>query len=184
MYNQTYEEYMRNVLGYIPSNREMEYTDGNDANMYYDMPTSYVTNSNGLSNVESLYPEIYKIVYPMVKKACNNYGREISEENVERITMEIFTNVEVDMNQEVRETTENKKVEAKSDSKLAENRNRNFLLKDLIRILVLRELIGENKTERPMFFRQKTLFPRGVETRLPFSIESIQPRIYEEENFY
>lgn len=183
MYNQTYEEYMRNVLGYIPSNQDMEYTYRNDANMYYyDMPNNYATSFRESVDLEAMYPEIYKIVYPMVKKACASCRGEINETNVEKITMEVFTNLEVNIATETQVNVQNRKVETKSNSKIeesrnkSENRNQNFLLKDLIRILVLRELTGRNRSAHPPFPGQRLPFSGGPGARLPFLGGPIQPR--------
>jgi len=182
MYNQTYEEYMRNILGYIPSNQDMEYTYRNDTNIYYNSPTSYATSNMNLANIDDLYPEIYKIVYPMVKKACANCRGEINETNVEKITMEVFTNVEVNIGTENEVNVQNRKAETKCNSKVEENRNkqenrnRNYLLKDLIRILVLRELLQENRPNRPPFIGPRPPVPGGQGPRPPFPSGPIQPR--------
>lgn len=190
MYNQNYEEYMRSVLGYMPNNNDMEYTyDRNDANMYYNMPANYMQNNMNISNIEDMYPEIYKIVYPMIRKSCSNYMGKITEENVERMTMEIFTHLEEDMSRGNDQNVQNKKVETKSNNRLeenrnqSENRNRNSLLRDLIRILILRELVWKNRPPRPPFPGPRPPFPGP---RPPFSGPGmpIQPRAYEDVSIY
>lgn len=192
MYNQTYEEYMRNVLGYMPTYQDMEYpTYRNDTNINYPMmPSNDIAAYQECAEVEAMYPDIYKIVYPMVKKACGNNQREITEENVEAITMEIFTNVEASMETQTSITVQNRNKEGKTGVKVEENRNRpenrnrNFLLKDLIRILVLRELLGGN---RPILPRPRPPFPGGPigpGPRPPFPGRPIQPRNYDQDGMF
>ena len=36
------------------------------------------------------YPEIYNIIYPMVKKACDIYGNEVNNNVIEKIAEEIL----------------------------------------------------------------------------------------------
>lgn len=130
-----YEEYMQNYFNY-PMNgypntydqmNEMPYNYGVNNYMnsynpyYYGMPTRITENE-----LEKFYPEIYKIVYPMIKKSVmqNNY-RGATEETINNIIDDIYSNVD----------TENKEG-----------------LKDLIKILVIREFIGKssNNFNRPM----------------------------------
>ena len=44
---------------------------------------------NTSTDLESLYPEIYKIVYPMVKKVCMQKTKPISEEMLDDMVNEI-----------------------------------------------------------------------------------------------
>lgn len=89
-----YEEYMRSVLGYsqIPNNI---YTNSYD-NYYYD--TNYINNQNRNTSaeiIETMYPDIYRIVYPMVCRVCTqNSQREITVDLINSMTDEVFMNVE------------------------------------------------------------------------------------------
>ena len=187
MYNQTYEEYMRNVLGYIPSYQDMEYTYRNQANMNHNIPTNDTMNYANSAEVESMYPDIYRIVYPMVKKACGNCQEEITQEIVESITMEIFTNVEMNMETETQITIQNRQTEPKPMKKLeenrnkTENRNRNFLLKDLIQILVLRELLGRPRSNVPGI---RPPFPGRPGMHPPFMRGTMEPSMYGENKIF
>lgn len=146
MYYQSYEEYMRDVLGYPRENAIPTY----DYNMQ---------NNRGMERkeAEGLYPEVYKIVYPMVCKACNQYNGEITEEFVERLTNEVYTNLELE--QEIRGEAGKSIVKSnssttKNDMRKEENRqiSRNNTLRDLIKILIIRELLGmTNRPGRPPF---------------------------------
>ncbi len=166
MYNSPYEEYMRNSLGY---NMNPMMNMDNNQQMYYEDENNFTY--NGL-NVDNLYPEIYRIIYPMVCKACMNVQENISEDLISRITNEIYINVE---NAEVMEEkrsvqtssvnpTNNKNGKSDvnnnrtinsnppiSSNTRQESRQRNPLLRDLIRILVLRELLGRPERPRPPF---------------------------------
>ena len=163
MYNNPYEEYMRNSLGYSG----MPMTNMNQMNMNYMnmIPEMYEAEGNFMCNqtsVEDMYPEIYRIVYPMICKACMAINENVSEDLVSRITNEVYMNVEhMETSQETRSSSitvgpqSNKNVKSdslsnKTNSSINSNsinvrqetRQRNPLLRDLIRILVLRELIG------------------------------------------
>ena len=151
-----YEEYMRNVLGYnqMPNNMYVNTYD----DYYYD--TEYENNVNS-ELIESMYPEIYRILYPMVKKICmQNSQRDISRNLIDNMTDEIYMNMEQDdlpvqnannqrsqlRNGDVRNPN------AKEPETRGETRQSNFLLRDLIKILILRELRPGN---RPPFRPQR-----------------------------
>lgn len=165
MYNNPYEEYMRNSLGYnwIP-NMNMNMNQANSMNEMYE--TEECTCNQ--TSVEDMYPEIYKIIYPMVCKACMAVSQNVTEDLVSRITNEIYVNVEhMEMFNETRSSSIsvspqvsknvkgdsiNNKISSSSNNSSnvrQETRQRNPLLRDLIRILVLRELIGNPGRPRP-----------------------------------
>lgn len=78
MYYNDYEDYMRNVLGY---------------NNMRDNTYSYFNRDTSNSNIEQMYPEIYKIINPMVCRACDTNTQPISEYMVEQMTDDIYDNV-------------------------------------------------------------------------------------------
>lgn len=267
MYNQTYEEYIRSILGYTNN-----YCDNNQYN-YSNQPynqfdfermnvgmsnnyNDYVSQYNASSELEDCYPEIYKIIYPMVKKVCNNTIGTVNKEMLENMTDEIFSAIEEDsegietnvriqinsnttgtnygtnsleMNREVGKeenlnrqnvTEDNKAKEVRSDnlqernlrntgyrnqkadtkiiaknidenqikevSEKRDTRQRNFTIRDLIKILILRELLGNpNRPHRPN--RPPTRPPmrpsRPGFDRPPFQGNPrppMEPRIYED----
>lgn len=165
MYNNPYEEYMRNSLGYngmpIMNMNQINMNSGNTMSEMYETEGNYMCDEK---SVEDMYPEIYRIIYPMVCKACMAVNENITEDLVSRITNEVYINVEnVEVTSETRNTSSqlnrNTKIEnvnnkASSTSNnnslntRQETRQQNPLLRDLIRILVLRELIG-NPTPGP-----------------------------------
>ncbi len=143
---QNYEEYMRSVLGYSPY-VENDYTYTDEQEDIYAYSNDLMPNAQ-IQDVTSFYPEIYKIIYPMVCKVCNmNSSRELTKELLEQMINEIYSNVEPE--QEADSSTRNHAPLKNGDVRnpnakepvapVKETRQTNFLLRDLIRILILRE---------------------------------------------
>lgn len=167
MYYQSYEDYMRSVLGY-PVNSTNTYDSYNN---YQAMPIeqqAIYTNSERYSDeIMNLYPEIYKIISPMVGKLCEVNTKPITRELIDTMTDEIYINLEnqpeLDTIINVRVNTpipnENKnspsklKSESKENREAVENREsrqrRNPFLQDLIRIMILNRLLGNSFPNRP-----------------------------------
>lgn len=190
MYNNPYEEYMRNSLGYSG----MPMTNMNQMNMNYMnmMPEMYEDEGNFMcdqASVEDMYPEIYRIVYPMICKACMAVNENVTEDLVSRITNEVYMNVEhmevvnetrsssISVSPQSNKTAKNDLLSNKTNLSInnsstntrQETRQRNPLLRDLIRILVLRELIGNPGRPRPRPpFYQPGRPPFGLGPRSPF----------------
>lgn len=180
MYNQTYDDYMRSVLGYSNidgyrmnpmSNMGMNSmnTMGNmGMNSMNTMGNMGMNSMNTMSNmgmnsmntqdmncedIERLYPEVYRVVYPMVCSACDKIqfpNAPVTDEMVTRMTDDIYDRVEADgrINIEVNVTTEVREASNNSDSSIEtrqRRRPRNRFLRDLIRILFLRELFRRRR---------------------------------------
>lgn len=129
MNDSIYEQYMRNVLGYQAMNN-------NTYDMYYDnwdMSNMASMNNIQMQELENYYPEIYTIVYPMVQRACSQNTRPITRELIDNMTDEIYYSIED------KEMLENRNKEEKGEDRQI---RRNTNLNDLIRILILRELLG------------------------------------------
>ena len=130
MYNETYDDYIRSILGYSPmSSYEDNYGDYRNQNMNYNMTSNMNTNnmnSISVTEIESCYPEIYKIVYPMVSKKCDSVIMPVTNDDIQNMTDEIYSALE-NRNE-------------KSDKK-RETRQINRELRDLIQILLIRELL-------------------------------------------
>ena len=129
MNDSIYEQYMRNVLGYQAMNN-------NTYDMYYDnwdMSNMAAMNNIQMPELENCYPEIYTIVYPMVQRACSQNTRPITRELIDNMTDEIYFAIED------KEMLENRNKEEKGEDRQI---RRNTNLNDLIRILILRELLG------------------------------------------
>lgn len=157
MNDSIYEEYMRSVLGYQPMNNyntyDMNYDDWEMSNMY----TMSRVNNVQIQELEECYPEIYRIIYPMVQKVCSQNTRPFTRELVDSMTDEVYFAIED------RDMIENRDKDDKTPKSTDKTENRqtiirNTRLNDLIRILILRELLG-----RPGF----SGFPGGRPPRPP-----------------
>ena len=108
LYN-NYEDYMRNVLGCSNmSNNPYEQSDWNYqhyntyssqcgnpyVNQYSNQYSNMYNNSMSLAECEQMYPEIYKVINPLVCEMCDNNNQPITEELVEQMTNRIYDNVE------------------------------------------------------------------------------------------
>lgn len=154
-----YEEYMRSVLGYQNGNIYANpYVSNND--FYYNTMPNMETEIKTVDTekLNEFYPEIYKLVYPMVCKICNqNSNREVTKELIDNMTEEIYINFEADEKQNVNnirnlpplKNGDVRNPNAKEPEVRAETRQNNYLLRDLIRILILREF---GRPGRPGFF--------------------------------
>ena len=167
-----YEEYMRNVLGYEPIRYRDTYdAEYNDYMNYsnFNIPQQFETNIE-TSRLESCYPDIYNLVYPMVKKACSKNNRALSSDLVDELTNEIYNAIEDDsLNENRTSEIKNRSIDVKTSSKSIENKTnlirqessskedrqiRNQGLQDLIKILLIRELIN-NSGFRPRFYAKE-----------------------------
>lgn len=91
MYYQNYEDYMRSILGY---SQKQDYMDTYERNNNY-IPTNYTIQTPRYSTeIMDLYPDIYKIINPMVCKICEANTKTITRELIEKMTDEIYLNIE------------------------------------------------------------------------------------------
>lgn len=143
---QNYEDYMRSVLGYSPYvGNDYTYTDEQEDIYNYTNDVMPVQQTQDLT---PFYPEIYKIVYPMVCKICNvNSNKELTKDLLDQMTDEIYKNVEPEENEQCSTRTQAplkngdvRNPNAKEpEVSIKETRQINYLLRDLIRILILKE---------------------------------------------
>ena len=136
---------MRSVLGY--QNNEPNYT--YDNNNYY--PRMEQSQYNDL---DQFYPEVYRIVNPVVENVCNkNRDKQVTEELVRSMTDEVYANVEgnakLQLNVEVKQELKNGDV--RNPNAKPEPKRRNSFLNDLIRILILKNLLRPRPPVRPPF---------------------------------
>ena len=201
--NESYEEYIRSILGYpradyFNSNETIDqFQNCNDMNYYSNIGNTNfdskfndfynISNSNGFYNnnfnndfriknrekLENCYPEIYKLVYPMVLKKCQNSRATITSDDIDNMTDEIYYALENkegielninltnnvsnsrDMNlqnlNEKRDKSNNKtEIKIKEKTEKRETRQINKGLRDLIKILLLRELLNRPGQRPPM----------------------------------
>lgn len=188
MYNETYDDYIRSILGYPPIsslNNEYDGYRNQNMNMNYNM-TSNMMNDNYMNtttdmDLEKCYPEIYKIVYPMVCKKCDDVRMPVTNEDIENMTDEIYFALEgraevrlnINLGNEVRtsetsNTNTTRTVDKKPEVKVSdisnekrETRQINRGLRDLIQILLIRELLRRRRRAgRPPMSRPPMPRPR------------------------
>ena len=163
MYDQNYEEYMRRVLGYPMGIYTSDYYSRQEPVLYNQ--SIQISNAQEL---EEMYPDIYRMLNPMVCKICESTNQPVTKELVEKMTEEIYLAMSVEedtiinVNVETRKQTESSKQTENKNSKTSpkevqvrdsrEDRNRrpnNFLLRDLIKIMILNQLLGGNRPGGP-----------------------------------
>lgn len=146
MYNSNYEEYMQNVLGYSFRPQNTYQLPEN----IYEMPrnTEYEN-----MDLESLYPDIYRMIQPMVQKACMRASGVINEDLINSMTDEIY-NAMSEETRNAKETNKNnteiRTSNAQNTRRVEESRQNNYLLRDLIRILIIKELLRRRPGRPPM----------------------------------
>lgn len=145
MKNSIYEEYMRSVLGYQPVRYENTYK--------MDIATM---NFGQIKELEGCYPDIYKIVYPMVQKVCKQNTQFITKELIDDMVNEVCLAVGDD-GLKGDDGFKNEKNEKNERSENKQTR-RNTNLNDLVRILILRELLGnpQRPPVRPQYPQMRT----------------------------
>lgn len=137
---QNYDDYMRNTLGF---------SNTNCPNMYMNTQNPYQTTFQVTDNLERMYPETYRIIYPMIVSSCNMISMPITEEMIDRMTDDIYdraiadSRINVDINVEVETRDDNSK--QTSDESRQRRPRRNPIFRDLIRILLLREILGRRQ---------------------------------------
>ena len=128
MYN-SFEEYMRNVLGY--KNNDLCCENNFQLN---NMQTSPLNIMEPTMNNIDLYPEIYIKVNPLVISRCKQITSRPTNELVSQIVDEIYF--------QVAPTTE---VDNRVTTKELNKGRKNDFLRDLIRILVLNQLLNNRR---------------------------------------
>lgn len=240
MYNNVYEDYIRSMIGRNSQNLHNDYFNcGNnmfDSNMFdnsayknYEfqnnvinsqMPNNgYFANSSEL-NLEECYPELYRLLYPMIQKVCMKCTRSLNKEVIDEMVDEVYINfagdegettqININLSNDVRSSkdttinnmnnnkeavinnvrsssviknnnTTSKVITSKVNNVPSSNttvsrldrsvdetredrqfRQRNPILNDLIRILILRELLGRpGGNFRPPFGRPPHMPPHN-----------------------
>lgn len=184
MYYQNYEDYMRQVLGYSIDNPNIYETYDYRNGLDYMEGTYYCNNNAPVINYEeselkSCYPEIYKVIYPIICQKCDGNAKPFTTELVEQMTDEIYDMVEpttvVNVKVEMQKTETNRNNNSSSNSdrsktaknkeenravNMQEDRRHNSTLRDLIKILILNRILGN----RPIHPRPpRPPFPRRTE---------------------
>ena len=141
------------------------------------------------TNLEKFYPDLYKLLYPMIQTACMRNTKPLTEETIDEMVKEIYSNFNADdvsieninLTNDVRSLSKTSDTSKVSSTKISsktpsaeiratvekEERNlrpNNYVLNDLIRILLIRELLGRPGNMPP--FRPG--FPSPGPGRPPF----------------
>ena len=207
---QSYEDYMRSVLGnsyaneytnvptYVnPANMQTQTNMSSQMNMPNQPSMSNMTNQSNMSNqtsfqssmrenteqnmeeseeilrIQRMYPDIYCLLMPMVNKIVEeNNDREITDNLIESMTMEIYNNIEDDMinssrttnsktnntmaqssqtgNTQRQSTQSNNTTTRNTVSNTMQNSRRigNPTLRDLIKILIIRRILEHRRNTR------------------------------------
>ena len=145
-------------------------------NQIFTNPGAFFTNNIQVQNLSSLYPSIYRILNPVISKIVSNNNQPISEELLNNMTDTVFNIVEGQIDfgddQIQRNNSENQTVNSNSSSNFSSNNstNRNSdsnrqtnqtsqpnntrnnrndsLFRDLIKILIIKELLHRNGFQR------------------------------------
>lgn len=161
MYYKNYEDYMRSVLGYPIQNY-----DTYPMNYFENTQNCMMTYQN-TKELEDCYPEIYKIINPIVCEVCDRCSGPITRDTLENIVEEVYKRIEINNEIAIKINIDNRSIEKEIEKRTnivkqnsirsinnevirkadkIENRQRrpnNPFLRDLIRILILNRL--ENK---------------------------------------
>jgi hypothetical protein len=143
MYYPSYEDYMRDVFYF---------------NGLTNPNATFYPNMNGAQSLENMYPSIYKIVNPVIQKVVsgNNY-QFVNEDTVNNIVDVVMGITAGDVNStngnnnEIRKGALGNNCSNQNCNTNNSNNNssqENPLLRDLIKILTIKELILRNNVRR------------------------------------
>lgn len=160
MYYQNYEDYMRSVLGYPMENKDTYRMN------YFEDAQNCIMPYQDTKELEDCYPEIYKMINPIVCEVCDRCNRPITRDSVENIVEEVYQRIEMNNEISIKINIDNRSIEKEVENKVnsvkpastrnmsnessrknseVENRQirpNNPFLRDLIRILILNRLLG------------------------------------------
>ncbi len=165
MYNNVYQEYIDNIIGTPKSQfnfRETAYTNS-AINPYFQN-----RNTGNNLDLERFYPEVYRLLYPMIQTACMKNTKPLTKETIDEMVKDIYSNfitddaiiLNINLTNDVRsnskaasdrntpKVTPNAKTQSNVQNEDKSFRPSNYVLSDLIRILIIRELVV--KTENNM----------------------------------
>lgn len=167
MYYQNYEDYMRSVLGY-PIQNQSTYPMN-----YYENTQNCIMPYQNTKELEDCYPEIYRIINPIVCEVCDKYNSTITRDMLENMVEEVYQRIEINNEIAIKINIDNRNIEKEVENRVnnakintvrnlnheqvrktpeienRQRRNNNPLLRDLIRILILNRLLGGNFPNRP-----------------------------------
>ena len=111
--------------------------------------------NNGISNINSLYPSLYRILMPVVQRVVQNSNLQFLNEDVlNNITDTIYNIVEGQI--EYGDNPQNRSQDTRNENSQNNNARNNtsksneLLIRDIIKILVLREIVARNMYQMQM----------------------------------
>lgn len=130
-------------------------------------------NNGMIQNLSNLYPSIYRIINPVAARVVSNNNQPITEDSLNNMTDTVFNIVEgqIDIGEEnntrmtITENQINSNTNSNSnlqntkavDSSNRQNKPANFasnrnetLLRDIIKIIILKNLLSRNQLQRQM----------------------------------
>ena len=108
--NESFDDYIRSILGYQNMNNMYIQNNSNNYNL---------SNNNNREELENCYPEIYKIVYPMVSQRCSTMSQPVTRETVENMTDEIYSAIEVNSEINLNINLQNKTTGNRQENKVS-----------------------------------------------------------------
>ena len=182
---------MRSVLGYPVENNENTYR--------MEATKEQLGTTIVYRELEDCYPQIYKMINPIVCEVCDRHINASTKEEVEKIVEEVYQKVIVNNQITLMLNIDNRSIEKTENIRTNSNRiinnepvrqikevenrqrkpNNNQFLRDLIRILILNRILGGGQGRpprpRPPYLEDgRPQFPGGMMPRPP------QPRNYED----
>lgn len=137
---QSYDDYMRSLVGFPNMNCQNMCSMNNPAPFGQSM-------FQAADNLERMYPDTYRIVFPMVVSACNMVTMPITEEMLDRMTDDIYdraatdSRISIDINIGIETRDENSAKQNSDEVRQRRPMRRNRFFRDFIRVLLLRELL-------------------------------------------
>ncbi len=136
MYYENYDDYMRNIGAMNMQTPYYNYTYPNQFN--------YMTSNQQTAG--QLYPELYTEINRKIENKCVSQDCRLTEENVNRITEQIYDDYK------------DKSIDNKSSEKLQHN----SIIKDLIKILVIKYLLSKQRSTSGFYPMMPPQFPNNT----------------------
>lgn len=190
MFYNDYEDYMRRVLNYpnpdrntypiyennyFPNIQSNNMVEGNNM-PFVNVPEFNITDAN--EKINKMYPEIYRLINPIVEKCCNENNEPITQELVEKMVNEIYdvveeqpdtvVNVNVEVSNREEKNIKERNIKQEENRNINSRRRNNFLLRDLIKILILNNLLRKNnvnihpRPNYPNMNHSRQVMPRNM----------------------
>ena len=112
MYYQNYEDYMRSVLGY-----PMESQDTYQMNYFEDTRNCMIPYQN-TKELEDCYPEIYRMINPIVCEVCDRCNGPVTKDTVENMVEEVCKRIEINNEISIKINIDNRNSEKETENRV------------------------------------------------------------------